>query len=68
MSIIKKVCRLDFFSSEIAITNSDRLVVIDYVNDVCDMRPQSSAFDGVPDSLIDAVINRFAYFIKMKKQ
>jgi len=68
MSIIKKVCRLDFFSSEIAITNSYRLVVIDYVNDVCDMRPQSSAFDGVPDSLIDAVINRFAYFIKMKKQ
>lgn len=67
MSMIKKVCGLDFFSSEIAITNNDKLVVIDYVNDICDMRPQSSAYDGVPDSLIDSIVNRLAYFIKMKK-
>jgi hypothetical protein len=68
MSIIRKVCMLDFFSSEIAITDSEKLIVIDYVNDICDMRPQSSAYDGVPDQLIDIVINRLAYFIKMKKQ
>ena len=68
MSIIRKVCKLDFFSSEIAITSNDKLVVIDYVNDICDMRPQSSAYDGVPDVMIEAVINRMAYFIKMKKQ
>ncbi len=67
MSVIRKVCMLDFFSSEIAITRNDRLVVIDYVNDICDMRPQSLAYDGVPDSMIDAIINRLAHFIKMNK-
>ena len=67
MSIIKKVCKLDFFSSEIAINNSDKLIVVDYVNDICDMRPQSLAYDGVPDIVIDNIINSLASFIRLRK-
>jgi hypothetical protein len=67
MNVIHKVCMLDFFSSEIAITDKDKIVVVDYVNDVCDMRPQSSCYDGVPDSLVSEIIYRLAVFIKHKR-
>jgi len=41
----------DFFSTEIALAKDGRYVVVDYVNDPCDMRPQSKHFDGVPDTI-----------------
>jgi hypothetical protein len=68
MSVIHKVCMLDFFSSEIAITENDKIIVVDYVNDVCDMRPQSFCFDGVPDSLVSEIVNKLAVFIKYKRE
>ncbi|MCX6138152.1 MAG: hypothetical protein NTV54_11730 [Ignavibacteriales bacterium] len=52
MKKIAQVCRLDFFSSEIARDTKSGFVVIDYVNEVCDMRLQSAHVDGVPDSTI----------------
>ena len=49
---IRKVCKLDFFSSEIAMDEKKKLVVVDYVNEVCDMRLQSRHSDGVPDNIV----------------
>lgn len=56
--IMKKIhdtCRLDFFSSEIALTREGNLVVVDYVNEICDMRLQSKFVDGVPDPIVQKI-------------
>ena len=53
---IARISRLDFFSAEIALTADGRFVVIDYVNDICDMRLQSLYPDGVPDRLVDEIV------------
>ena len=59
LQITKKIAMLtglDFFSTEIVLTQNDRYVVIDYVNDQCDMRLKSKHFDGVPDEIVTAII------------
>ncbi len=53
---IAGIIELDFFSTEIAIDDQHTFIVIDYVNDQCDMRMQSSHFDGVPDYVVDKII------------
>jgi hypothetical protein len=58
--IIASVCRLDFFSTEIAIPNGNRHVAVDYVNEVCDMRLKSLHVDGVPDRVVAAVARQLA--------
>ncbi len=64
MRRIYHACKLDFFSSEIAISSEDgKFVVIDYVNEMCDMRLKSKAVDGVPDEIVEAIGERFAEFI-----
>lgn len=50
--IMVKICRLDFFSSEVALTHNGKFVAVDYVNEICDMRLQSKHFDGVPDAIV----------------
>ena len=55
MRKIQKVCSLDFFSSEIALTEENTFVVVDYVNEVCDMRLQSKHVDGVPDEVVQRI-------------
>ena len=55
MRTIQSVCNLDFFSSEIALAPDGRMVVIDYVNEICDMRMQSKHVDGVPDRVVRAI-------------
>lgn len=52
VSRIAGVCRLRFFSTEVALGPDGRFVVIDYVNESCDVRLQSRAADGVPDALV----------------
>jgi len=49
---IARVCRLDWFSTEIALTSDGRFVAVDYVNDGIDTRIQSKAADGVPDQVL----------------
>lgn len=63
-SRIAKITGLDFFSSEVAVTEDERFVVIDYVNDQCDMRFQSKHYDGVPDEVIYQIINQLAKAVK----
>jgi hypothetical protein len=49
---IARVCKLDWFSTEVAVTEDRRFVVVDYVNDGIDTRIQSRAADGVPDEIV----------------
>ena len=55
---IARVCKLDWFSTEIAFTNDDKFVVVDYVNDSIDTRIQSKAMDGVPDEVMRQITNK----------
>ncbi|WP_337872170.1 hypothetical protein [Ignavibacterium sp.] len=55
---IAKLSSLDFFSTEIAITNENKFIVIDYVNDQCDMRFKSKHADGIPDDVIIEIIQQ----------
>ncbi|RPI69630.1 MAG: hypothetical protein EHM47_13325 [Ignavibacteriales bacterium] len=67
--IIAKVTELDFFSTEIVLNDRNLFVVIDYVNDQCDMRIKSKHFDGVPDNVIHQVITSLKnYIIRIKKR
>jgi len=57
---IARVSRLRFFSTEVARDVRGRLFVVDYVNEICDMRLQSSHPDGVPDAVVARIANRIA--------
>ena len=57
---IAQVCRLDLFSTEIALTADGRFLVVDYVNDPLDLRLQSKAADGVPDAFVENIAGRLA--------
>lgn len=61
---IAAVCKLDFFSTEIAVTESRRFVSVDYVNEICDMRLQSHHADGVPDGVVHQICSRIARHVK----
>ncbi len=64
MSTIHTICRLDFFSSEIALTNEGKFVAVDYVNEICDMRLQSKHGDGVPDAIVTQIQAQLAKTIR----
>jgi hypothetical protein len=57
---IKDVCGLEFFSTEIACVSSGMPVVVDYVNEMCDMRLKSQYADGVPDRIVKLISGRVA--------
>lgn len=60
---IARISQLDFFSAEIALTADGRFVVVDYVNDICDMRLQSLFPDGVPDGLVEEIVFAIVSFV-----
>ncbi len=60
---IASICRLDWFSTEIALTHHE-FVVVDYVNDGIDTRVQSKAVDGVPDAVIQGIATQLVGLIK----
>jgi len=57
---IAQVCRLDLFSTEITQTAEGFFLVVDYVNDPLDLRPQSKNADGVPDAIVENITGRLA--------
>lgn len=63
---IAQACNLNFFSTEIAIDAAGELKVIDYVNEVCDMRLKSIVFDGVPDEIVERIAVRIVHHVKEK--
>ncbi len=60
MKGIKQLCRLDFFSSEVALTADGRYIVVDYVNEICDMRLKSRYRNGAPDEIVHQIQRRIA--------
>jgi hypothetical protein len=57
---IAALTKLELFSSEIALTPQGEFLVIDYINDPIDLRPQSSTPEGVPDSILAAIARQVA--------
>jgi len=64
---IAQLSGLDFFSSELAFTRDSRLVAVDYINEMCDMRFQSQHPDGVPDEIIIAIVKKFLDMVEGKQ-
>lgn len=60
---IASICKLDWFSTEIALTQKE-FVVVDYVNDGIDTRVQSKAVDGVPDEIIKNIAEQLVMIAK----
>ncbi len=61
---IARVCGLDLFSTEIALTPGGVFVVVDYVNNPIDLRLQSAAHDGVPDQTVRDIAGRLADLVR----
>ncbi|MBI5962456.1 MAG: hypothetical protein HY863_03185, partial [Chloroflexi bacterium] len=59
---IASICRLDWFSTEIALAKE--LIVVDYVNDEIDTRVQSQAMDGVPDEIMEGIARELVKIAK----
>ncbi|OGD14565.1 MAG: hypothetical protein A2V76_10075 [Candidatus Aminicenantes bacterium RBG_16_63_14] len=59
---IARVSRLRFFSTEVARDVRGRLLVVDYVNEICDMRLRSAHPDGVPDAVVARIADRIAAY------
>ncbi|MCC7187537.1 MAG: hypothetical protein IT312_02255, partial [Anaerolineales bacterium] len=57
------LCRLDWFTTEIALTLED-FVAVDYVNDQIDTRIQSKAVDGAPDEIMQDVARQLVGLAK----
>ncbi len=61
---IQRICQLDFFSTELVVTPEHKIVAVDYVNEICDMRLQSIHPDGVPDSVVRTICQRLVRFVE----
>jgi len=61
--IIQTICKLDFFSTELVVTPNEKVVAVDYVNEMCDMRLQSLHIDGVPDPIVNAIVQQLLKFL-----
>lgn len=62
--LIAKLCKLDLFSTEISLTPDGFFVVVDYVNDVLDLRLQSKTPDGVPDNIVHDIAEQLTLLVK----
>lgn len=60
---IASICKLDWFSTEIALT-LETFIVVDYVNDEIDTRVQSKAVDGVPDAIMNDIAKQLVMIAK----
>ena len=61
---IARICELELFSTEIALTPDGLFVIVDYVNDQIDLRLQSKSIDGVPDEIVCDIAGRLASLIE----
>ena len=60
---IASICKLEWFSTEIALTQKE-FVVVDYVNDGIDTRVQSKAVDGIPDEVMQSIAEQLVQIVK----
>jgi hypothetical protein len=61
---IASISRMDWFTTEIALTSAGKFISVDYVNDQIDLRLQSKAIDGVPDKIIEKLATRLVEMAK----
>jgi len=61
---IANICKLELFSTEIALTADNIFIVVDYVNDQLDLRLQSKNADGIPDGIIRSVTERLVVLVQ----
>jgi hypothetical protein len=66
MRKIARICRLELFSTELALTSQEKLVAIDQVNDQVDLRKKSSHFDGIPDEVVDRIVTNLVNWVKKR--
>jgi hypothetical protein len=64
IGIIHRICKLQFFSSEITLSSEGKFIPVDYVNEICDMRLQSRHYDGVPDGIVGQIQRQFARYAR----
>lgn len=60
---LANITKLDYFSTEVALTRDHKFYLIDYINDQCDMRLKSNHPDGVPDEVVKLFITRMQYLV-----
>ena len=65
---INNLVDLDSFSIEVVLTKDKKFVVIDYMNDQCDMRLKSKHHDGVPDEIVNQIIINLSKAVKNYKK
>jgi hypothetical protein len=63
---IERLYGLELFSTEVAYTAEGLFVVVDYINDPIDLRLQSKALDGIPDSIVVEIVDKLVGFVKAK--
>lgn len=63
---IAEICKLNFFSTEVVLTSENQYIVVDYVNESCDMRLKSNHFDGVPDLIVENISKKIAEFFHLR--
>ena len=63
---IASLCKRDWFSTEIALT-LEEFIVVDYVNDGIDTRIQSKAVDGVPDEVMREITSQLVALVALRK-
>lgn len=61
---IQNACKLSFFSAEIALQDNNKFVVANYAHDKPDMRRQSKFNDGLPDEIVNKIIEKCSLFAK----
>ena len=61
---IAAITGLEYFSTEVTINKSGEFIVIDYVNDQCDFRKQSSYVDGTLDWVVEKFITKMIEKVK----
>jgi hypothetical protein len=61
---VARASRLRFFSSEFAVDIQGETVIIDYVNDPIDLRPESLHPDGIPNLLFEGIVRSFLDFFR----
>ena len=62
------LCRLNAFSTEIALNHQHIWQIVDYVNEPCDYRLKSKAINGVPDEVVHSIAQRIAGWIERMAQ
>ena len=61
-----RICKLELFSTEIALTSGGKLVVVDPVNDQVDLRRKSPHHDGIPDEVVDRIVVNLVEWVKKR--